>query len=71
MLQTTSNYTVFTSGEIATILGESFARVRWLIRVRDIQPIGRVGITWIYDHAAIEKVRAEMKSVQRRAAAVT
>ena len=71
MLQTTSNYTVFTSGEIATILGETFARVRWLIRVRGIEPIGRVGITFIYDAAAIEMVRVELDALERRKAVVT
>ena len=55
-----------TSGDISKALGRPFSRVRWILGTRDIQPVGRAGIIRLYDDAAVERVRAELETADKR-----
>ena len=69
-MKVTTEQHFLTSGDIAKIVGESFARVRWLLRTRGIEPVGRVGIVWIYDTTAVDQVRSALAATDQRRSTV-
>ena len=59
--------TLLTSGDIAKLLNTGAQRVRHVLNTRDdIQPIGRAGITNVYDGAAVGQVQAELDRIEAR-----
>ena len=50
----------YTSGDIARLLGANFNRVRYLLSSRGIAPVGRAGITKIYDASALRAIAREL-----------
>ena len=57
-----------TPGVIAAELNTPLSRVLYILRKRGIRPIGRAGILRLYDRAAVEKVRAALREMDRRQA---
>ena len=55
-----------TAGIIADELGAPLSRVLYILRHRNIKPIGRAGVLRLYDHAAVETVRAVLREMDRR-----
>jgi hypothetical protein len=55
-----------TPGVIADELGAPLSRVLYILRHRNIKPIGRAGVLRLYDHAAVETVRAVLREMDRR-----
>jgi hypothetical protein len=60
-----------TPGIIADELDAPLARVLYVLRKRDIKPIGRTGILRVYDRAAVEAVRDELREMDQRQGAGT
>ena len=52
-----------TVGEIARRLREPLHRVEYVIRSRDITPVGRAGNSYVYDDAAVSWIRAELRRI--------
>ena len=66
-MKLTTAHEVFTSGEIASALGRSPSQVRWILNSRThIEPVGRVGITRVYDAGAIKLVQVELALIDER-----
>jgi hypothetical protein len=55
-----------TAGVIATEIGEPLARVLYVLRNRDIKPIGRAGVLRLYDRKAVDLVRDAIRDMDRR-----
>lgn len=56
-----------TPGVIAAELGAPLRRVLYVLRTRNhIKPIGRAGRLRLYDRAAVEMVREEIRAMSRR-----
>jgi hypothetical protein len=55
-----------TPGVIADELGEPLTRVLYVLRNRDIKPIGRAGTLRLYDHEAVVLVRSELDAINSR-----
>jgi hypothetical protein len=55
-----------TPGIIPAELAAPLSRVLYVLRHRDIKPIGRAGVLRLYDHAAVETVRAVLREMDRR-----
>jgi hypothetical protein len=55
-----------TSGVIATELDAPLSRVLYVLRTRDIKPIGRAGVLRLYDRAAAEAVRDALREMDQR-----
>ena len=59
--------TLLTSGDIAKLLNTGVQRVRHVLNTRDdIRPIGRAGITHVYDGGAVGQVQAELDRIEAR-----
>jgi hypothetical protein len=55
-----------TPGVIADELDAPITRVLYVLRKLGIKPIGRAGILRLYDRAAVEAVRNEMRRIEHR-----
>jgi hypothetical protein len=55
-----------TAGVIAAELGQPLSRVLYVLRSRDIKPIGRAGILRLYDRSAVAAVASELSSIDQR-----
>jgi len=55
-----------TPGVIATELDAPLSRVLYVLRTRDIKPIGRAGVLRLYDRAAVETVRDALREMDQR-----
>jgi hypothetical protein len=53
-----------TVGEIARREGVPIHRVEYLIRARDIRPIGRAGSAFIYSEADADLITAELRRIR-------
>ena len=59
--------TLITSGDIAKLLNTGVQKVRHILNTReDIRPIGRAGITHVYDGGAVGQVQAELERIEAR-----
>lgn len=59
--------TLLTSGDIAKLLNTGVQRVRHVLNTRDdIQPIGKAGITHVYDGGAVGRVQVELERIEAR-----
>ena len=58
-----------TAGVIAAELDAPLSRVLYVLRHRNIKPIGRAGVLRLYDRAAVDSVRAALAEIDRTAAA--
>ena len=59
--------TLLTSGDIAKLLNTGVQRVRHVLNTRDdIQPIGKAGITHVYDGGAVGQVQLELDQIEAR-----
>ena len=68
-MKLTTAHEIFTSGDIASALGRSRTQVRWILNSRThIEPVGRVGITRVYDARAIKLVQVELALIDERRA---
>ena len=57
--------TLLTSGDIAKLLNTGVQRVRHVLNTRnDIRPIGKAGITHVYDGGAVGRVQAELDELE-------
>ena len=57
-----------TAGVIAAELNAPLSRVLYVLRHRNIQPIGRAGVLRLYDRAAVDSVRAALAEIDRTVA---
>jgi hypothetical protein len=55
-----------TPGIIAAELGVPLNRVLYILRHRDIKPIGRAGVLRLYDRMAVETVREAIREMDER-----
>lgn len=57
-----------TPGVIADELGVPLSRVLYVLQKRshDIKPIGRAGVLRLYDRAAVDTVRNELRAMDQR-----
>jgi hypothetical protein len=55
-----------TPGVIAAELGAPLSRVLYVLRKRDIKPIGRAGVLRLYDRAAVSTVRDTLDRMNAR-----
>ncbi len=53
-----------TPGVIAAEIGAPLSRVLYILRTRDIRPIGRAGILRLYDAEAVQRVRKALWEVR-------
>ena len=60
-----------TAGVIAAELDAPLSRVLYVLRHRNIKPIGRAGVLRLYDRAAVDSVRAALAEIDRTAASVS
>ena len=58
-----------TAGVIAAELNAPLSRVLYVLRHRNIKPIGRAGVLRLYDRAAVDSVRAALAEIDRTASA--
>ena len=58
-----------TAGVIAAELNAPLSRVLYILRYRNIKPIGRAGVLRLYDRAAVDGVRAALAEIDRQASA--
>jgi hypothetical protein len=58
-----------TPGVIAAELDAPLSRVLYILRKRNIEPIGRAGVLRLYDRVAVETVRHELNAIDARHAA--
>jgi hypothetical protein len=58
-----------TAGVIAAELNAPLSRVLYVLRHRNIQPIGRAGVLRLYDRGAVDSVRAALAEIDRTASA--
>ncbi len=49
-----------TVGTIAQETGKSIHRVEYVIRSRNIKPIGRAGIARVFSEAAVRRIKSEL-----------
>lgn len=54
-----------TVGEIARRLGEPIFRVQYVIRSRDIHPVGRAGNARIFNEADVAFIASELRRIDR------
>jgi hypothetical protein len=59
-----------TAGVIAAELNAPLSRVLYVLRYRNIQPIGRAGVLRLYDRSAVDSVRAALAEIDRQASAL-
>jgi hypothetical protein len=59
-----------TPGVIAAELDAPLSRVLYILRNRNIKPIGRAGVLRLYDRAAVETVRDALRKIDQRREAV-
>jgi len=52
-------------GEIARRLGEPVWRIEYLIRARNISPIGRAGNARIFSEEAVSFIASELRRIDR------
>ncbi len=57
-----------TAGVIAAELDAPLSRVLYVLRHRNIKPIGSAGVLRLYDRAAVDSVRAALAEIDRTAA---
>jgi hypothetical protein len=57
-----------TPGVIATELDAPLSRVLYVLRTRNINPIGRAGCLRLYDRPAVEAVRVALREMDQRQA---
>jgi hypothetical protein len=55
-----------TPGVIAAELDAPLSRVLYVLRKRDIKPIGRAGVLRLYDRTAVETVRDALREMDQR-----
>jgi len=55
-----------TPGVIAAELNALLSRVLYVLRTRDITPIGRAGVLRLYGWAAVETVRDALREMDQR-----
>ena len=59
--------TFVTSGDIARALDSGADRVRHVLSSRrDIQPVGRAGIAWLYERDVVDRVRSELQQIEAK-----
>ena len=59
---------LWTSGDVARALNCGVNRVRYILATRDhIRPVGRAGLVWLYDEAAVEAVKEVLLQRAREA----
>jgi len=58
-----SEITLNTPGSIASELGESEHRVRYIIRTRDIRPTSRAGHIRVFSDSAVDLIRSEIARI--------
>jgi len=58
-----SEIQLHTPGSIASELGESEHRVRYIIRTRDIRPTSRAGHIRVFSAAAVDLIRSEIARI--------
>ena len=58
-----------TAGIIAAELNAPLSRVLYILRHRNIKPIGRAGVLRLYDRGAVDSVRAALAEIDRAVAA--
>ena len=58
-----------TAGVIAAELDAPLSRVLYVLRHRNIKPIGRAGVLRLYDRAAVDSVRAALAEIDLTASA--
>jgi hypothetical protein len=56
-----------TAGVIAAELDAPLSRVLYVLRYRNIKPIGRAGVLRLYDRAAVDSVRQALAEIDRQA----
>lgn len=54
---------MFSVGSIAKVADVPIHRVLYVIRTREIQPIGRAGSTRVFDDAARDRIFAELARI--------
>jgi hypothetical protein len=55
-----------TPGVIAAEVDEPLNRVLYILRTRDIKPIGRAGCLRLYDRTAVDSVREALRAMAQR-----
>jgi hypothetical protein len=55
-----------TPGVLAAELDAPLSRVLYILRHRNIRPIGRAGVLRLYDRAAVDTVREALREMDRR-----
>jgi len=62
--------TFLTVGEVAKKLGCPIWKVQYLLRARDIKPIGRAGVLRLFAPGIVDVLRKELETIQQRRDAV-
>lgn len=62
----TTSTPVPTVGEIARRLSESLHRIEYVIRSRNIRPVGRAGHVRIFDEADVAYIADELRQIDAR-----
>lgn len=68
MNTTTTPFRLLSLGDIAQLLGESKARVAYIIDSRGIKPAGRAGIVRVFGEDAVDRIRTELRRIDQRKA---
>jgi hypothetical protein len=55
-----------TPGVIAAEVDAPLNRVLYVLRTRNIKPIGRAGVLRLFDRAAVEMVREALREIDQR-----
>jgi hypothetical protein len=55
-----------TPGVLAAGVGAPLSQVLYILRTRDVRPIGRAGVLWLYDQAAVKSVRDALHELNQR-----
>ncbi len=59
--------TLITAGVMANVIGEPLHRIQYILRTREhIRPSAFAGRLRLYDHAALGKVRQELRAIDKR-----
>ena len=57
--------TIFTVGVIAERLRQPLHKVEYVIRARQIKPLGRAGNARVFSLAAVERISSELERIER------
>lgn len=58
---------LYTTGEIADVLGEPPTRVQYIISKHRMKPVQRIGIFRLFDKQQVELIRRGLYNIQLRA----